>query len=157
MKQSRFVYVIYIRTSKEKLWQALTDPDYTRKYWVNTQQESDWQIGSPWCIRFADGRVADSGKILEIDPPHKLVIEWRNEFIPEMHADGYSHMSYDLEQIGESVKLTLVHEIDLPNSQLIHGVANGWPQILSSLKSLLETGESLEATRDLPKELQLKG
>jgi uncharacterized protein YndB with AHSA1/START domain len=91
--------------------------------------------------------VKDSGKIVEIDPPRRLVLTWRNEFRPEMKEEGDSRMSYEIEAEGEMVKLTVRHEMDKPGSKLIGAVSNGWPMILSSLKSLLETGESLEETR----------
>src|SRR5262245_17190694 len=97
-----------------------------------------------------DGRVADSGEVLDIEPERRLVLTWRNEFKPELHAEGYSRMTCELEKQGESVKLTIIHEMDVPGSKLIEGVSNGWPHILASLKSLLETGESLEATRRWP-------
>jgi uncharacterized protein YndB with AHSA1/START domain len=150
----QFAYVIYIRTTTEKLWQALIDPELTRQYWAGTWQESDWAIGSSWRIMIPDGRVADSGKIVEIDPPHHLVLTWRNEFRPELHKEGYSLLTYRLEQHGDMVKLTLTHEIDYPESKFIEAVSNGWPAILSSLKSLLETGESLEATRRWPENIK---
>jgi uncharacterized protein YndB with AHSA1/START domain len=97
-----------------------------------------------------DGRVADSGEIIEIDPPRKLVHTWRNEFRPELRAEGHSRITYELEPVGESVKLTIIHEMDRPDSQLIQAVSGGWPHILASLKSLLETGESLAETRHWP-------
>ena len=150
MAESRFVYVTYIRTTPEKLWQALIDPEFTRRYWVETWQDCEWKPGASWRIMIPDGRVADSGEVLEIEPGRRLVLSWRNEFVPEMHADGYSRLTYELEQQGDAVKLTLIHEIDKPESKLIEGVSNGWPGILSSLKSLLETGEPLEATRRWP-------
>jgi uncharacterized protein YndB with AHSA1/START domain len=152
MNESRFVYVTYIRTTPEKLWQALIDPEFTRRYWAETWQESTWKPGAAWRIMIPDGRVGDSGEILEIEPPKKLVLSWRNEFKPELQAEGYSRLSYELEQQGEMVKLTLIHQIDRPGSKLIEAVSGGWPVILASLKSLLETGESLEATRRWPRE-----
>ncbi|HEY4262173.1 MAG TPA: SRPBCC domain-containing protein, partial [Schlesneria sp.] len=88
MADSRFVYVTYIRTTPEKLWQALIDPEFTRKYWVETWQECDWSKGSPWRIMIPDGRVADSGEVLEIELHKKLVLSWRNEFRPELHEEG---------------------------------------------------------------------
>ena len=99
-----------------------------------------------------DGRVADSGEVLEIEPYRRLVLRWRNEF-SELREEGYSRMTYELEPVGESVKLTIVHEMDKPGSKLIEAVSGGWPHILASLKSLLETGESLEETRHWPKGL----
>jgi uncharacterized protein YndB with AHSA1/START domain len=151
MAESRFVYVTYIRTTLEKLWQALIDPEFTRRYWVGTWQESEWKPGSSWRIMIPDGRVADSGEILEIEPPRRLVLKWRNEFQRELRTEGYSRLTYELDKQGESIKLTIIHEIDKPDSKFIQAVSSGWPHILASLKSLLETGESLEETRHWPK------
>jgi uncharacterized protein YndB with AHSA1/START domain len=99
------------------------------------------------------GVSATAGEILEIDPPRRLVLSWRNEFIPELRAEGSSRMSYELEQQGDMVKLTVIHESDRPESKLIGAVSDGWPLILASLKSLLETGQSLEATPRWPEGL----
>jgi uncharacterized protein YndB with AHSA1/START domain len=151
MSESKFVYITYIRTTAEKLWRALIEPEFTRQYWMATTHESEWKPGAPWLIRFADGRVADSGEIVEIDPPQRLVLKWRHEIIPALTAEGYSRMSYDLEEQGDLVKLTLTHTMDVPESKFIAAVSTGWPMILSSLKSLLETGESLELTLNSPK------
>ena len=85
---SRFVYVTYIRTTPEKLWQALLDPEFTRQYWAETWQDCDWKAGSDWRLMIPDGRVADSGEVLEIEPERKLVLTWQKEFEPEMHARG---------------------------------------------------------------------
>jgi uncharacterized protein YndB with AHSA1/START domain len=151
MANSRFVYVTYIRTTPEKLWQALIGPEFTRQFWGETWQESEWKPGASWRLMLPDGRVGDTGEILEIEPERRLVLTWRNEFKPELRAEGHSRMTYELEKQGDSVKLTLTHEIEKPDSKFIEAVSNGWPTILSSLKSLLETGESLEFTRRWPK------
>lgn len=150
MAQSEYVYVTYIRTTTEKLWHALMDPEFTRQFWYDTVQESEWKPGAPWRILVPDGRVADSGEVIEIEPQRKLVLTWRNEFIPEMTAEGYSRVVFDLEQKGQSVKLTVTHTMEMAGSKFIQAVANGWPPILSSLKSLLETGAALEETRKWP-------
>jgi uncharacterized protein YndB with AHSA1/START domain len=146
----KFVYVTYIRTSAEKLWAALTRPEFTRRFWFDTTQECEWRPGSSWRLMAPDGRVADAGEVLEVDPPRRLVLSWRHEISPEMKAEGFSRMTYGLEQQGDTVKLTVTHDIDRPQSKFIEGVSQGWPVILSSLKSLLETGESLVATRKWP-------
>jgi uncharacterized protein YndB with AHSA1/START domain len=143
--------VTFIRTTPQKLWHALIDPEFTRHYWCGTVQECAWRPGSSWRIMIPDGRVADSGEILEIEPHRKLVLTWRNEFKPELRTEGHSRLTYELEPQGEAVKLTVIHEMDKPDSPFIQAVSSGWPAILSSLKSLLETGESLEATRSWPK------
>jgi uncharacterized protein YndB with AHSA1/START domain len=150
MASSRFVYVTYIRTTPEKLWQALTDPEFTRRYWCENCQESEWKPGATWRNTGPGGRVADTGTVLEIDPPRRLVLSWRNELFPEARAEGHSRLTYELEPVGESVKLTVIHEMDRPESKFIGLVSTGWPHILSSLKSLLETGESLVETRRWP-------
>ncbi|HEX8078123.1 MAG TPA: SRPBCC family protein [Chthoniobacterales bacterium] len=147
MEKSTFVYVTYIRSTPEKIWQALTEPEFTRQFFFGTTWESDWKAGAAWKMVGSDGEIKDSGEIVEIDPPKRLVLNWRNEFKPEMKAEGDSRMTYELEAQGEMVKLTVLHEIDRGESKLIRGVSNGWPMILSSLKSMLETGESLEETR----------
>lgn len=153
MNDSRFVYVTYIRTTPEKLWQALTEPEFTRQIWVETWQDCSWKLGSSWKLMIPDGRVGDSGEVLEIDPPRRLVLSWKNEFKPELGTEDYSRLSYDLEQQGEMVKLTLIHQMDKPGSKLIEAVSQGWPMILASVKSLLETGAALEATRKWPEGL----
>ena len=152
MKKDQFIYVTYIRTTPEKLWKALIEPEFTRRFWCNTTQESEWKPGASWKILMPDERVADSGEVVEIEPNRRLVLKWRNEFRPELKAEGYSRMTYELEKEGNSVKLTLIHEIEKEGSKFIEAVSSGWPHILASLKSLLETGESLEETREWPRE-----
>jgi uncharacterized protein YndB with AHSA1/START domain len=150
MAESQFVYVIVIRTTPEKLWRALIEPEFTRQFWMETTQESEWTPGSPWRIAKPNGDTADSGEVVEIDPPRKLVLTWQNHMFPEMTAEGFSRMTYELEPWADSVKLTLTHSMDRSESKLIKAISTGWPIILSSLKSLLETGESLVATRKWP-------
>ena len=146
----KFVYVTYIRTTAEKLWAALTKPEFTRQFWFDTTQECEWRPGSSWRLMAPDGRVADAGEVLEADPPRRLVLTWRHEMSPEMKAEGFSRLTYSLEQQGDTVKLTLTHEAPAPKSKFLDSVSEGWPVILASLKSLLETGESLAATRKWP-------
>jgi uncharacterized protein YndB with AHSA1/START domain len=143
---STFVYVTYIRTTPQKLWKALTDPEFQKSYWYGMHQESTWQAGSSWKMLFSDGRVADAGEIVEAAPPRRLVIKWRNEFRPELTAEGYSRCVYELEEDGGITKLTITHTIEKDGAQFISAVSNGWPRILSSLKSLLETGEAMPRT-----------
>jgi uncharacterized protein YndB with AHSA1/START domain len=150
MAESQFLYVIFVRTTPEKLWRALIEPEFTRRYWFATTQESAWTAGAPWCIRFADGRTADSGEVVEIEPERKLVLKWRHEVQPELTAEGYSRLTFEIAQQGDVVKLTVLHEMDRKDSKFIQAASGGWPIILSSLKSLLETGESLEATSKSP-------
>ncbi len=138
---SEFVYVTYIRTAPETLWTALTSPDFTQKYWFGIVHETDWQPGSPWRMVYPDGRVTDSGEVVEADPPKRLVLKWRNEFRPELKEEGDSRCTIELEPLYGAVKLTITHQIEVKESQFIKAVSGGWPLILSNLKSLLETGE----------------
>jgi uncharacterized protein YndB with AHSA1/START domain len=141
MNRSSFVYVTFIRTTPERLWMALTDRQFIEKYWYGMHVETDWKPGSSWRLVFADGRLADAGEILEVDPPKRLAIKWRNEWKPELQAEGFSRCVFELEPQGAAVKLTVTHSLERPDSKLIEAVSGGWPQILSNLKSLLETGE----------------
>jgi uncharacterized protein YndB with AHSA1/START domain len=153
MAESEFVYVTYIRTTPEKLWRALIEPEFTRQFWCETTQESEWKPGASWRLLKPDGSAADSGEIVEFDPPRRLVLTWLNHMSPEVAAEGHSRMTYELEQQGGLVKFTVPHQMDKPGSILISKVSTGWPMILSSLKTMLETGESFESTRHWPKGL----
>ena len=141
MSKPNFVYVTYIRTTPEKLWSALTDPQTIKKYWFGITAECDWKPGSPWAIKFEDGRTADAGEILEAVPPRRLVIRWRNEWKPELKAEGFALCTIELEPVGAAVRLTITHTIERAESKFIQAVSGGWPKILSNLKSLLETGQ----------------
>lgn len=138
--RSSFVYVTVIRTTPDKLWSALTDPKFIRQYWFDMKVECDWKKGSPWRMAGKDGGLTDSGEILEIDPPHRLVIRWQNEWNPALKAEGPSRCTFLLEPVQGAVKLTITHQMELQASKLITAVSEGWPLVLSNLKSLLETG-----------------
>jgi len=139
--KSQFVYVTYIKSTPEKLWQALSTPQLIKKYWAGMYIDTDWKVGSAWTLKFPDGRVADAGEIIEFSTHKRIVIKWRNEWKTEMKEEGFSQCSFDLEQTNGAVKLTVKHEIDVLNSKFIEAVTDGWPFILSNLKSLLETGD----------------
>jgi len=143
MADSTFLYVTYIRTTPDELWRALTTPEFISRYWLGATAEADWKKGGAWKLVFADGRVADSGEIVEFDAPKRLGIKWRNEWKPEFHDEGWSYCTMDLEPAGEAVKLTVTHTMERENAKFIGAVGGGWPQILSNLKSLLETGKVL--------------
>ncbi len=140
---TKFVYVTYIRTTPEKLWDALLKPEFTHLYFFGVTLESDWKIGSPWKMIQPDGKLSDTGEVLEIDPPKRLVLKWRSEW-PGMKHEGYTLCTFDISEHGGQTKLQVVHESELDNSKTIAAVSGGWPQILSGLKTLLETGAPLE-------------
>ncbi len=140
MARSTFVYVTYIRTTPEKLWAALTDAEFTQQYWFGIRCESQWTAGSPWQMVSGNGKVIDAGKILEADPPRRLVIHWQHENMPEIRAEGASQCTMELEPVTGGVKLSITHTIARDPSKFIEAVSGGWPKIISNLKSLLETG-----------------
>jgi uncharacterized protein YndB with AHSA1/START domain len=140
---SRFTYVIYIRTTPEKLWSALLSAEFARQYWRGAWPEADWKQGGSWQLMFPDGRVADAGEIVAFEPVKRLAIRWRNEFKPEFKAEGWSLCTMEIEPTEGAVKLTVSHEMEREGSKFIDAVSGGWPQILSNLKSLLETGAVL--------------
>jgi uncharacterized protein YndB with AHSA1/START domain len=138
---SSFVYVTFIRTTPERLWSALTTTEFMKQYWFGMHIETDWKVGSPWRLVFSDGRTADTGEVVEIEPPKRLVLTWRNEWKPDMKSEGPARCSFELEPMAGAVKLTITHTMDREGSKLIAAVSGGWPRILSNLKSLLETGD----------------
>jgi uncharacterized protein YndB with AHSA1/START domain len=147
MAGSTFVYVTFIRTTPAALWQALTEPEFTPRYWLGVRHEADWRVGGAWKLILPDGRVGDTGEVLEFNPPRRLVLRWRNEFRPELKDEGWSRCVIDIEPAGEAVKLSLTHSIEREESKFIEAVSGGWPLILSNLKSLLETGSVVMTSR----------
>jgi uncharacterized protein YndB with AHSA1/START domain len=140
---SRFVYATYIRTTPDELWAALTTADFIKKYWFGMSLETDWKVGSPWKLVFPDGRVADEGEIAEFAPPRRLALRWRHQWKPELAAEGEAFCVIELEPVEDTVKLTINHTMPRPDSKLIEGVSGGWPRIISNLKSLIETGQTI--------------
>ena len=139
--KSSFVYVTYIRTTPDTLWSALTSGEFAQKYWLGTRPEAEWKAGGSWKLIYPDGRVTDTGQIIDFEPGKRLSIRWRNEFRPELKEEGWSLCTMEIEPAAnETVKLTVTHSIDREGSKLIGAVSGGWPRILSNLKSLLETG-----------------
>jgi len=149
--KSRTLYVTYIRTTPEKLWDALIKPEFTKQYWFGMHHDSNWSVGAPWKLLTGDGRIANTGEVIEMNRLRKLVVTWRFELSPEMQSEGYSRVTMEIEPVGDVTKLTVTQEMDRADSKLIAFTAGGWPLVLSSLKSLLESGHSFEMTRTLPK------
>jgi len=135
------VFQIFIRTTPETLWKAITDGDVTQQYYFNTRVESDWQPGSQFKYLYPDGNVAIIGEVLEVDPPHKLVTTLKPLWSPELEAMPPSKVTWEIVQKGEVCQLTLTHtEIEEAAASEFFA---GWSQILSGLKTVLETGEPL--------------
>lgn len=137
-----YVYVTYIRASAEQVWHALTDADLTARYWGHANI-SDWQPGSRWEHRRVDGSAAVDvvGEVREAQAPTRLVITFDDS--PESsHPNGASVVTFLVEPHQDIVRLTVTHE-NLPNSEMLNGISDGWPAVLANLKSLLETGDVL--------------
>jgi uncharacterized protein YndB with AHSA1/START domain len=143
MTKSTFVYVTYIAASADKVWKALLDGEFTRQYWGH-DNVSDWKPGSEWEHRRADGTraVVLLGEVLEAAQPNRLVLTWAN---PEDKANRsrHSRVTFEIETVGDMVRLTVTHDELEKGSEMERNISRGWPRVLSSLKSLLETGKAL--------------
>jgi uncharacterized protein YndB with AHSA1/START domain len=142
MPKPEFVYVTYIETTAEKLWEALTSSEFSKRYWFNTELRSDWKVGSPIALVMS-GKTTDFGEILEADRPRRLAYTFRHVQDREMSKEPASKVVFALEPHGKLVKLTLTHEGFAEGSKLLDGISKGWPAILASLKTMLETGHAL--------------
>jgi len=140
MAKSTFVYVTYIRTTPEKLWNALTDVEVIKQWWFGVRCESRWTAGSSWKLVYPDGHISDTGEIVEAEPLRRLVIRWQNQHKPEFKAEGESLSTMELEHSGPAVKLSITHTIAREPSKFIEALSVVWPMAISNLKSWLETG-----------------
>lgn len=138
-----FVYPIYIRATPEAIWRAITETDFTLRYYYGNAVESDWQAGSSYRMT-ADGELQIEGEIVEVDPPRRLVQTFHAVWDEAVSADGPTRVTWEIEEAEPGVsRLTLVHDDLRPGSSTLAQVSDGWPYILSSLKTLLETGTGL--------------
>jgi len=136
------VYEIYIKTTPERLWEAITDRETRQKYSFGVGVESDWTTGSSYkAVHPGAGITISEGENVEVDPPHRLVQTFRALWGEEVKAEGISRVTWEIEQVEDSCRLIVTHDQlrDGANDQLY----GGWPMILSGLKTLLETGELL--------------
>ncbi len=147
-----FVYTVYIAAPAERVWDALVDSDLTRRYWGH-ENRSDWKPGSRWeHVRLGpDGQVDVAGKVLEIDPPRRLVTSWASPANLDDPAK-VSRVTYEITPLGEEAKLVVTHS-DLHDPGMRAAVSGGWPMVLSSLKTFLETGDGMETVRARMREL----
>lgn len=143
MNKPTFVYVTYIASSPEKVFKALTDTDATAKFWFGHAVTSDWKVGSPVTFH-REGKLTLSGKVLENDPPRRLSYTFTPHHEPHNGTET-SRVVMDLEQQKDQVKLTVTHDGFAPDSKVFASISNGWPLVLSSLKSYLEANRVLWA------------
>ncbi len=142
MPKPEFVYVTYIETTPEKLWEALTSSEFSKRYWFNTELKTDWKVGSPFAL-VTNGTTTDDGEVLEFDRPRRLSYTFRHVLDDKMRNERPTKVVFVLEPHGKLVKLTLTHEGFAEASKLLDGISRGWPAIISSLKSLLERDTAL--------------
>jgi uncharacterized protein YndB with AHSA1/START domain len=138
------VYVTYIASTPEKVWEALTSAEFTKRFFFGRAVEVEPKVGGSFAMRMPDGRYDIKGKVIEWDPPRRLSVTWEVDF-EEFRELPESLVTYDIEPMGGSVKLTMTeaHRWDVPDA-ILAGGRQGWPLILSSLKSMLETGKPIE-------------
>jgi uncharacterized protein YndB with AHSA1/START domain/DNA-binding transcriptional ArsR family regulator len=145
MERPRHVFHVYIRTSPERLWQAITDPEFTLRYFHRSRVESEWCTGAPVRYWIGDELVVD-GTVVDADPPRRLVTSWAFRRGPRLRDDPPSRVTWEIELLGNTCKLTLVHDEFPRETETFRSVGSGWPMVLSSLKSLLETGAGLSVS-----------
>lgn len=140
----RHVFATFIRATPDAIWRALTESDFTTRYWYGSTVHSAWTPGAPWELRTAQGQVGITGEVLEADPPRRLVVTYRQAW--GGGDDAPSRVTFEIDGAGPGVeKLTVVHETQPGSSTRIADVAAGWPFIIAGLKTLLETGEPMAA------------
>jgi uncharacterized protein YndB with AHSA1/START domain len=158
------VHRVYIKTTPQAIWDAITKPEWTLRYGYTGQFESELRTGQPFKSLTSDEMkkagaeqgyqvpdVAVDGEVVEANPPHKLVLTWRMVMDAGLAAEGFTRLTYEIEPIdGGYTKLTLIHDLTgapqlasmVAGEQESTGAGGGWPWVLSDLKSLLETGKS---------------
>ena len=152
--EPKTVYVTYIASTPEKVWQALISPDFTAKYFFGRTIELEPKAGGTFVLRMPDGRVDVEGRVVDWQPPRRLAVTWRVVWHEDMRELPECLITYDLEQAGDAVRLTLTESYswNVPEAMLAGG-RSGWPAILSSLKSLLETGKAMVIKMEPPKQM----
>jgi uncharacterized protein YndB with AHSA1/START domain len=138
------MYTIYIASTPEKVWQALTSAEFSKKYFFGNSVEVDLKVGGAYIVRTPDGALHISGEVIECDPPKRLTVTFNVNWPALVEKLGPTLVTYEIEQAGEAVKLTLLQSHDRPISDdILSGGRQGWPAILSNLKSVLETGQAM--------------
>jgi uncharacterized protein YndB with AHSA1/START domain len=139
MKNPKLVYTLFIRSTPKKTWEAITKPEFTRQYWGELANVSDWKKGSKWEHVTKENETWIVGKVVESEPPKRLVLTWAD---PDKLKDE-SRVSFEIEPVEDMVCLTVKHDHFKAGSKMAGKVAFGWPRVLSSLKTFLETGKGL--------------
>ena len=143
MNKNEFAYETYINAPQDRVWEALTNAEFTSKYFYATHVESTWETDASVNYRYASGDVAVEGKVVEVDPPNKLVITWHVLYDEAAKTEEPSRVTFSLQETEGQTKLRIVHDQFPENTVLLSRISEGWPWIFASLKSLLETGRAL--------------
>jgi uncharacterized protein YndB with AHSA1/START domain len=146
MQKPKQVYTTLIRTTQKKLWDAITKPEFTRQYWAGVENVSTWKKDAKWEHIGGPANKREpwiTGKVVKSVPPKLLVLTWAD---PDDLADK-SRVTFQLEPLGDTVCLTVTHDNFKPGSKMAGKVAWGWPRVLSSMKSYLETGTGLDISK----------
>ena len=148
------VYVTYIVSTPEKVWEALTSPEFTRKYFWDLSIELEPKLGGAFALRMPDGTVNVKGKVIAWDPPRKFAVTWGVKWPAEFAKLPECHVTYEIAPAGDAVRLTMteLHSWNIPEA-ILSGGRMGWPAVLSGLKSLLETGTAPVIKMQPPKEM----
>ncbi len=149
------VYTIYIASTAEKVWQALTTAEFSRAYFSGLTVETELKVGGAFVVRLPDGAVHISGEVIECDPPRRLTVTWNVNWPGLVEKLGITLVTYEIEPAGDgALRLTLTQAHERPiDDDILSGGRTGWPAILSSLKSLLETGEALVIKMEPPQRM----
>ena len=148
------VYTIYIASTPQKVWQALTSAEFSRQYFSGHSVEVDLRVGGAYIMRTPDGSLHISGEVIECDPPRKLTVTFNVNWPELVEKLGPTLVTYEIAQAGEAVRLTMSQSHDRELSEdILSGGRSGWPAILSSLKSMLETGKPLSVQMPPPQRM----
>ena len=154
MSEKEFVYVTVIATTPERVWEAITTPEFTCQYWHSTRVQSSWEVGTPVEFLVDGGEIGCAGEVLACDPPRELAYTWSFPRNPETRDEAPSRVTFLLESLPQGTKLTVRHDRFPTDSKMYPLVSGGWPFVIAGLKTLLETGEAVDFSA-MPAEAQV--
>ena len=148
MREMEYVYVTLIAAPPEKVWQALTTPEFTSQYWHSTRVRCDWNVGSRVEFLVDGDEVGCEGEVLTHDPPTELSYTWSFPRNPETRDEAPSRVTFLLVELPQGTRLTVIHDRFPTDSKMYPLIAQGWPCVMAGLKTLVETGEAVDFTQN---------